>query len=198
LPNTHTVVINGFITGGGGMKMSKSLGNVVNPYDVVGEYGTDALRYFLLRHVNPFDDSDFTTERFAADYEAHLVNGIGNLTNRVLKMAESYLDGPVEVGEKKMENFSDYTKTCDGFDFSAAANIVWKKIGDADLLIQETEPFKRIKTEPDQAKEIVTDLVHTLSDIAFLLRPLLPETARKIEEGIAKNKKPETPLFARK
>jgi methionyl-tRNA synthetase len=198
LPNTNTVVINGFITGGGGLKMSKSIGNVINPYDVVAEYGTDALRYFLLRHVNPFDDSDFTMERFGADYEAHLVNGIGNLTNRILKMAESYLDGPVEVDEKKMEDFSDYTKACDGFDFSTAANIVWKKIGDADLLIQETEPFKRIKTDPDRAKEIVTDLVHTLSDIAFLLRPLLPETAYKIEEGIAKNEKPETPPFARK
>lgn len=198
LPNTHTVVINGFITGGGGMKMSKSLGNVVNPYDVVGEYGTDALRYFLVRHVNPFDDSDFTAERFANDYEAHLVNGIGNLTNRILKMAESYLESPVSISEKRMEDFSEYVEAFERYDLSAASDFVWKKIGDADLLIQESEPFKLIKSDPERAKEIVTELVSELSTIAYLLRPLMPATARAIEEGIKENKKPDTPLFVRK
>ncbi len=198
LPNTHTVVVNGFITGGGGIKMSKSLGNVVNPYDVVETYSTDALRYFLLRHVNPFDDSDFTSERFASDYEAHLVNGIGNLTNRVLKMAESYLDGPVVISEKRMEDFPEYREAFEKYELSSAADVVWKKIGDADLLIQESEPFKLIKSNPERAKEIVTELVFELSNIAYLLRPLMPETAIRIEEGIVKNKKPDTPLFVRK
>jgi methionyl-tRNA synthetase len=198
LPNTHTVVINGFITGGGGMKMSKSLGNVVNPYDVVEEYGTDALRYFLLRHVNSFDDSDFTHERFASDYEAHLVNGIGNLTNRVLKMAESYLDAPVEISEKHMEDFPEYVQAFEKYELSSAVDYIWKKIGDADLLIQESEPFKLVKSDPERAKEIVTELVSELATIAHLLRPLMPKTATRIEKGIAENRKPETPLFVRK
>jgi methionyl-tRNA synthetase len=198
LPNTDTIVINGFITGGGGIKMSKSIGNVINPYDVVAEYETDALRYFLLRHVNPFDDSDFTMERFGADYEAHLVNGVGNLTNRILKMAESYLDAPVEIPEKHMEDFPEYVRAFEKYDLSSAADYIWKKIGDADLLIQESEPFKLVKSDPERAKEIVTELVSELATIAHLLRPLMPETAARIEKGIAENKKPEEPLFARK
>ncbi|TQE44776.1 class I tRNA ligase family protein, partial [Streptococcus suis] len=63
IPPTHTVVVDGFVTGDGGIKMSKSLGNVVNPVDVINEYGTDALRYFVLRELSPFEDSPFTVER---------------------------------------------------------------------------------------------------------------------------------------
>jgi len=197
LSNTHTVVIDGFITGGGGVKMSKSLGNVVNPYDVVAEYGTDALRYFLLRHVHPFEDSDFTMERFGDDYTAHLVNGLGNLTNRILKMSETYFAAPISVVEKTVEDFPAYCEVADAFLWNVAADIVWEKIGVADLRIQETEPFKLVKDDPETAKQIVSELVQELSDIATLLVPLLPETAKKIKEGIAINKKPETPLFAR-
>ncbi|NTV21954.1 MAG: methionine--tRNA ligase [Candidatus Yonathbacteria bacterium] len=198
LPNTYTVVIDGFITGGGGVKMSKSLGNVVNPYDVVSAYGTDALRYFLLRHVHPFEDSDFTMERFADDYTAHLVNGLGNLTNRILKMSETYVDEPVPVIKKRLEDFPTYCESADMFEWHKVADSVWEKVGAADARIQESEPFKLVKTDPEKAKKIVVELVQELSDIAVLLAPLLPETARKIEEGIAKNKKPELPLFARK
>jgi len=198
LPNTHTVIIDGFITGGGGVKMSKSLGNVVNPYDVVSAYGTDALRYFLLRHVHPFEDSDFTMERFVDDYTAHLVNGLGNLTNRILKMSETYIDEPVPVTKKTLEDFPEYCESADMFEWHKVADSVWEKVGAVDARIQESEPFKLVKTDPEKAKKIVAELMQELADIAVLLAPLLPETAHKIEEGIAKNKKPELPLFARK
>lgn len=198
LPTTYTIVIDGFITGGGGIKMSKSLGNVVNPYDVVAEYGTDALRYFLLRHVHPFEDSDFTMERFVDDYTAHLVNGLGNLTNRILKMSETYFDAPVPVVRKTLEDFPVYCEAADVFEWNRAADIVWEKIGAADARIQTTEPFKLVKTDKEAAKAIVAELVQELSDIAVLLAPLMSETAQIIEEGIVKNKKPEEPLFARK
>ena len=87
LPNSHQVVVNGFITADGGLKMSKTLGNVVDPRDIVNEYGTDALRYFLLAEVSSFEDSPFTIERFKDSYNSGLANGIGNLTNRIMKMA---------------------------------------------------------------------------------------------------------------
>ena len=198
LPNSHTIVIDGFITGGGGIKMSKSIGNVVNPYDVVEAYGTDALRYFLLRHVHPFEDSDFTMERFADDYTAHLVNGLGNLVNRVLKMSETYFTEPVSIVQRNIEDFPAYMDACDAFEFNRASDIVWEKMGAMDVRIQSAEPFKLVKTNPDEAHAIVRDLVQELADVAVLLVPLLPETARKIEEGIAKNKKPEVALFGRK
>ena len=72
VPNSHQVIVNGFITGEGGIRMSKSLGNGVDPRDIVDEYGTDALRYFLLREVGSFEDSPFTVERFKDAYNSAL------------------------------------------------------------------------------------------------------------------------------
>ncbi|MFZ3015596.1 MAG: methionine--tRNA ligase, partial [Minisyncoccia bacterium] len=99
LPNSHQIIINGFITGDGGIKMSKTLGNVVDPKEIVAEYGIDALRYFLLREVSSFEDSPFTIERFKEAYNSGLANGIGNLTSRIIKMAETNLSAPVVVDD---------------------------------------------------------------------------------------------------
>jgi len=89
LPHTKQIVIGGFINSDG-KKMSKSLGNVISPYDIVDEYGTDALRYYLLRHVHSFEDSDVTMEKFKIAYNADLANGLGNLVQRTMKMIVSY------------------------------------------------------------------------------------------------------------
>ncbi len=93
LPPTNTVVVDGFITGEAGVKMAKSLGNVVSPIELVNEYGTDALRYFLAREVSSFEDSPFTIERFKTAYNSGLANGLGNLVSRVMKMASDHLNG---------------------------------------------------------------------------------------------------------
>src|SRR6185503_18100280 len=95
LPPSHQIVINGFITGDGGVKMSKTLGNVADPTEIVKEYGTDALRFFLAKEISNFEDSPFTMERFKDAYNAGLANGLGNLTSRIMKMAQDNLEGPV-------------------------------------------------------------------------------------------------------
>ncbi len=82
--------------GSGGQKMSKSLGNVIDPITIVDEYGVDALRYFLLRHIHPTEDSEFTPELFKEAYTAGLTNGVGNLTSRIMKLAEQYVPEPIE------------------------------------------------------------------------------------------------------
>ncbi|MBI5005046.1 MAG: methionine--tRNA ligase, partial [Candidatus Lloydbacteria bacterium] len=89
LPPSKQIMIHGFITSGG-EKMSKSVGNVVNPFDLIERYGTDAVRYYLLREISPFEDGDFTEEKFIEAYNANLANGLGNLVSRVMKMATSY------------------------------------------------------------------------------------------------------------
>ena len=86
---SRRIVIHGFLTSDG-QKMSKSVGNVVDPMDIIREYGADALRYYLAREVSPFEDGDFTAERFKEVYNADLANGVGNLTARIMKMAISY------------------------------------------------------------------------------------------------------------
>jgi methionyl-tRNA synthetase len=196
LPPTHTVVVNGFVTGEGGVKMSKSLGNVVNPVDVVNEYGTEALRYFVCREVGSFEDSPFTIERFKGSYNTNLANGLGNLVSRVMKMATTHIENPVAVPKDTIPE--DYKKALDSFDIQTASNIVWRNITDADQLIQEKAPFKLVKTDKTAAIKVIEDLVVKLYTIGRMLNPILPQTSETIKTLIRDHKMPEAPLFLRK
>ncbi len=196
LPNSKQIVINGFITAGEGIKMSKTLGNVVDPKEIVKEYGTDALRYFLLREISNFEDSPFTIERFKEDYNSGLANGLGNLTSRIMTMAENNLDKPVDIsGNFPYPEFNEFL---DNFDIKKAADLIWKDISALDLIIQTEVPFKLIKTDLVKGQKIIKDLVFSLYKISLMLNPILPETALKIQALVTNNKKPETPLFLRK
>ncbi len=196
LPATDTVVYHGFITGDGGIKMSKSIGNVINPKEIVKEYGTDALRYFLLREISPFDDSPFTMERFKEAYNANLANGLGNLASRILTLSEKYLEKCPPIPEKS--DFTEYFTIYETFDLNKAANYVWEKIGELDVFIQKNEPFKVIKVDEKKGKELISQMVLDLYKIARLLNPLMPETNVLLKNLIKENKKPEKPLFPRK
>ena len=201
IPNSYQVVVDGFITGDGGIRMSKTLGNVVDPREIVKEYGSDALRYFLLREVSNFEDSPFTIERFKDAYNSGLANGLGNLVSRIMKMSESHLADFIKDVEFEEEIFlpnSKLKESIEKFDLKGAMDLIWAKIAELDEIIQKEEPFKLIKTEPGPAKEIIRDLVLRLFMIAKSLEPFLPETAEKIKKLIKENKKPENPLFLRK
>ena len=199
LPNSHQIVINGFITAEGGIKMSKSLGNVINPTELVAEYGTEALRFFLAKEVSSFEDSPFTIERFKASYNAHLANGIGNLTSRLMNMAVAY---DIDLSNISEENFifkNDYAPLfLDKFDIQGAMDHIWNNVSITDSFIQATEPFKTIKVDPEKAKKDLQQAVQQLFDIAIMLRPIMPETSEKIITLIKEGKKPTTPLFMRK
>ena len=194
LSPSKQIVIDGFITSGG-QKMSKSLGNVINPLEVVEKYDTDALRYFVAGELAMFEDSDFTWERFHEAYNAKLANGLGNLVSRVMKMAENYLAGPVEITKKEFP--ADYVKFLGEFEIGKAVDIVWQKISTLDLKIQQTQPFKLIKENKEEAVKIVTELVQGVGEIAKMLEPIMSTTAEKINQAIANNKMP-APLFVRK
>jgi methionyl-tRNA synthetase len=196
LPNSHQIIVDGFITGEGGIKMSKSIGNVINPSNVVKEYGTDALRYFLLREISSFEDSPFTMERFKDAYNAGLANGLGNLTSRILTLSEKYLPASEEGLEK--HDFKEYFSFFKKFDIKQAVDYIWHEIGELDKFIQETEPFKVVKVDEKKGKELISNMVLRLYQIARMLNPIMPETSKKIQELIGENKKPEKPLFLRK
>lgn len=193
--NTDTVVYHGFITSAG-QKMSKSLGNVINPFDLAEEYGTEAVRYYLLRHVNTFEDSDITLDGFKEAYNAGLANGLGNLASRILTLSEKYLEKCPEIAEKS--DFSEYFSYLEKFEVKEAADFVWGQIGELDRFIQTTEPFKVIKINETQGKKLISDLVLKLFEITRMLSPLLPETTAALEKLIRENKKPAQPLFPRK
>ena len=192
--NTDRVLYHGFITSGG-QKMSKSLGNVIDPIAIIDEYGADALRYFLARHIHPFDDSDFTMERFKEAYNADLANGLGNLAARIMQLAQSNLEHPVQV--KFVPYPREFIQALNAFKLHEAAEYIASKIQALDQKINRTEPFKVVKTDPERGKAIIEELVHELAALDLLLEPIVPETSRRIIEAIMANRKPEN-LFSRK
>jgi methionyl-tRNA synthetase len=198
LPNSHQIIVNGFITGEGGIRMSKTLGNVVDPRDIVQEYGTDALRYFLLREVGSFEDSPFTIDRFRDAYNSGLANGLGNLVSRAMNMSITYEVDLSNLPDTAGDLHNIVKKNIDNFDLNKAINEIWKFISTMNELIQREEPFKKIKIDKEQALNDLRDIIGGLNGIAILLEPFMPETSQKIQELIKQNKKPEKPLFLRK
>lgn len=194
LPSTRQIVIHGFITSGG-QKMSKSLGNVIDPYVIVDEYGVDALRLFLLRHIHPFEDSDFTMDKFRESYNADLANGLGNLAARILTLAQANL--PAAITRPDAEDFpKEYVDALDRYDYNAATDYVWQLIGQLDKELTDTKPFAVVKERPDEGRVMIASMATRLYSIARLLQALLPSTSDVLKAAILANKKPEN-LFPR-
>lgn len=195
VPNSHQIVVNGFITGDKGVRMSKTLGNVVDPLLLANEYGVDALRFFLLKEVSSFEDSPFTIERFRESYQAHLANGIGNLTSRIMMLSETHCDAFDELPH--VEHPEAVKEAMEGYDIQKAMTHIWEQINELDGKIQITKPFIVVKENKDAGVAIIRELVSDLYGIAVALAPFLPKTSEAIISHIRDNKKPEVPLFAR-
>jgi len=177
LPFSKQIFIHGFVTANG-KKISKSLGNTINPIEVAEKYGTDALRYYLLAKVNPTEDSDFTFEKFEEVYNGELANGLGNLVSRVAKLCE-------KVG---LKGFSEYSPTAfdaiednlANYQFDAAMFNLWSQVKLTDGLISKDEPWKI--TDKEALEEKLKLYAGNILDIAHNLAPFLPATAEKIEK----------------
>ena len=194
LPLPKALLVHGFITSGG-KKMSKTLGNVIDPEELLAEYGTDAVRYFLARHISPFEDGDITREGFKAAYNADLANGLGNLAARIMQLAQTHLSEPVKVQWKPFPK--EFADAMEKFEINKAAEYVWSRIQALDQRITADAPFKVIKEDTEKGRAIITELVHELAAIDLMLEPILPQTSKKIIDAIMANKKPEN-LFLRK
>lgn len=197
IKNTDQVFYHGFINSGG-QRMSKSLGNVISPYELVEKYGTEATRYLLLRHVHPVEDSDVTWERLDEWYTANLVNGIGNLVARVMKLAEEHLAQPVALIELDTSREKAVTDLFETFKFNEAMDIIWEHIGTGDEFMTTHEPYKKIKNESTKGEALadIEKLVRHIAKIAVHLAPVMPGTSEAILAAARENKKPEN-LFPR-
>jgi methionyl-tRNA synthetase len=165
-----------------GKKMSKSLGNVINPMDLVKDYGVEPTRYFLLREIPFNSDGDLSADRIRERYTGDLANGIGNLVSRVLAMIERYENGLVPaVAPAIIEpTWLAYENHLDSYELHLAINDVWDVVGSADKLITEREPWVMAKTNPAELSKLLYVLAETIRHIALMLWPFMPETAEQI------------------
>lgn len=196
LPNSYQIVIDGFLTGEGGLKMSKSIGNTVDPFEAVEKYGAEALRFYVCAEASMFEDSPVSIELIGQSYNAKLANGLGNLVSRIMKMAQDNLEKQVEIPE--CEDMNEYFEFLNKFEINKACEYVWNEIGEMDKFIQENQPFKVIKTDKEKGQKMISDLVVRLYSVARMLNSILPKTSEKIKSLIKQNKMPEKPLFERK
>ena len=202
------IFVHGFITVDG-QKMSKSLGNIIDPFELVEKYGTDATRYFLLREIPPTKDGDFTYQKFEERYNADLAGGLGNLVARVITMAEKInpksrrtLQGAGSRTSNQIPNpkiqkvidktRQDYEKFLDEFKFNESLISIWSLISFCDRYIERERPWEKSKEDGDP---IINNLLFIIKNIAEMLQPFLPETSEKIFQQL-KTKKSE-PLFPR-
>lgn len=201
LPTSRQIMIHGFITSNG-MKISKSLGNTVDPLEYVEKYSVDALRYYLLAKMDPFEDSDFTKEKFELVYTSDLVNGLGNLVSRVAALCEKCGLNFKEEKESEQNTLADdIAPYIDSYQFDQALKRIWGNIAGLDNYISKQRPWQQELSEANKTLSNIVIGMTGLSgirDIAGALRPFMPETAEKIlthfnQEKITKM----SPLFPR-
>lgn len=202
LPNTTQIFIHGFIMGEGGVKMSKSVGNIVDPYEAVTRYGTDAVRWFLLSEIHATEDSEFSWSRFEAGYNGYLAKGLGNFVARTLAMATKAevrlgVHADLETFWREDSRAKEVSARLDAFGFNEAMDFIWDEIKSGDKFIQENEPFKKIVTDPDQARRDLEDLLGRLYAIGCLLAPFMPNTSAAILGALAEGTTLPAPLFPR-
>lgn len=195
LPLPKTILVHGHITSGG-HKMSKSIGNVIDPQELLtlfkepaGELAGEALRFILLHEIPTFEDGDMTMETIRASYTAHLANGIGNLTNRIMKMA---------VTNNVQVTVEDVTTTSlDAYNVQFAIKHLMQTMKALDERIATNEPFKMVKVDEIKGKEEILICLTVLMNFVNQLVLYMPKTSAKILECIRENKMPEKPLFNR-
>lgn len=197
LPLPKQLFVHSFITVEG-EKMSKSIGNVIAPADIVQKYGVDAFRYYFLRHIPSYNDGDFSWELFESAYNNELANDLGNAAQRTAAMIQKYqkgVIGQIPGAEHDSASVGAYTEECR---FDRALEAIWDQVRGLNQYIDEEKPWEIAKTgDADHLREVLAYQAGCLLEIADLLTPFLPETAEKIKSifGTGIVKPLETTLF---
>ena len=195
LPTSKQILIFGFLTSGG-QKMSKSLGNVVDPFELVEKYSTDAVRYFLLSEITTFEDGDYSQEKFETKYNSDLANGLGNLIARVSNMLEKNdIELDLKMNSDKELN-KEISKNMEKYRFDEALKLIWNNLRKEDEILSQKIPWKL--KDKEEIKKILEPVAQNIFNIANLLQPFLPVTAEKIIKQFSEKKiKKQDPLFPR-
>ena len=181
--------IHGFFTING-QKISKTLGNIIDPVEIVNKFGSDAVRYILLSQFPFGQDGDVKEEKFVEKYNSDLANGLGNLVARVLTLSAKTgikeIKADKEIGKVVKETKENYKKDMEEFKLYETLEEIWKLISFCDEYIEKEKPWKQ--TEITKTQDTITNLLYCLSEIADLIAPFLPQTSEKIKEQIKTGK----------
>ncbi len=205
LPNSKQILIHGFINIDG-QKMSKSLGNVTDPFVFVEKYCADVVRYFLLREIPSDEDGDFSEQKLIARYNGDLANGLGNLVSRVATLIDNNLPDGITYEAKLIEQntkssiqdtLTKYQAGIENFKLHESLIAIWELIAYADKYVNDTKPWVLVKEDKDKFLGVMNNLVELIYHISNSLKPFMPETSDKIskifdfkkEEGILDGRK---------
>ncbi|HEX3568923.1 MAG TPA: methionine--tRNA ligase [Candidatus Saccharimonadales bacterium] len=190
LPLPEVLYVHGFVTRDG-KAMSKSLGNGIEPREVIEKYGTDAFRYFFLRHIPSYNDGDFSWETFDAAYNHELANELGNAVQRTAAMIQKYQNGIIGNIPEAEHDTAPVAEAIEQCHFDRALDEIWDQVRGLNQYIDEEKPWAIAKAgDADHLREVLAYQASCLLEIADLLVPFLPETAEKIKkifgEGIVR------------
>lgn len=194
-----------------GQKMSKSIGNVIDPLELAVEYPFDVIRYFFFREIGFGNDGDFNRLRIAERYQSDLANTLGNLLNRAINMSRKYFDGKIptcdtsvktwDVGRATwdVEMVETLWQQVDEYYSSARIDLALEAIWNgenasltlANRLVEETKPFKLIKEEPEKTALVLYTLLEFLRNVAWMIEPVMPEIAKQIIISLGQDPKSE-------
>lgn len=187
---SQQILIHGHITCNG-QKMSKSLGNVVSPEELIEKFSKDGARYLLLSAASFGEDIDLSWERMTEKYNADLANGLGNLVSRVMKLGGK-LEVVRQVADWKLkietEFPEEFSKLLKNYRLSEGLEYIWNIVRSANKYIEETKPWELAKADPEKFEIVMKKLLEDLEHIAFLLSPFLPETSEKIQTMLTNRK----------
>jgi len=188
IPLPQILYVHGHITVGG-KKMSKSLGNGVDPYDVLKKYGADVFRYYILRHIPSYDDGDFSWEGIESAYNTELANELGNAVQRTAVMIQKYQNGLIGDVPEPQHDTAEYEQALEDCKFDRALDEIWEQVRGLNQYIEEQKPWEIAKhDDAAHLKDVLAYQVSCLLQIADLLEPFMPNTTVKIrhifEEGV--------------
>jgi methionyl-tRNA synthetase len=199
LPLLEKLYVHGHVSSNG-KKMSKTLGNVIDPQEVIEKYGLDPFRYYFARHISSYEDGDFSWEKYENVYNAELANELGNAVSRVSAMVKKYQDGVIGNIPESEHDTTRYHEALAIFRFDKALEVVWEQVRGLNQFIEEEKPWQIAKeNDPEHLQEVLANMCSDLLEIAELLEPFMPTTSAKIQavfaEGIIREL--DGPLFPR-
>ncbi len=192
LPLPKQILIHSFITAPGGQKMSKSLGNVVDPFEMTEKFGLEPFRYYLLSQIPLSDDGEASVDRFKEVYSADLANGLGNLVARVAKLAEN---NNITANTVELSFSPLVYKGLNEYKFAETLGEIWDSLRSLDKQINQDEPWK--VSDQTVIKDMLHSYIQIICQAAFDLQPFMPDTAKKILEQFSGEIRSQSPLFPR-